>query len=138
MLGHVPVRTYEDALDPSVRMPQRRAPLLEKDRYALLSGTGCELLPHLPGAQSWIPELLDERRHVLPLDSEEGQDRLAEREVLDSLRSPKRTNFRSGNPPHLFRVRAEEDVVPSLAEPRRHPLLERFRLALRTPCRQEI
>src|SRR6266540_1819999 len=56
---------------------------------------------------------------------ESGDERRPEGEVLDPLDSPLGVNLRSRDPPDLFRVRAEERVVETAAEVRRHPVLER-------------
>ena len=124
----VSVLPGHDSVDPIVRMLHGDAPLIEVDVDSGLPGAGCKRLPHLAWPESRIPELFDQRSYVFALQSQHRQNRLAEGEVLDSLRCPERPDLRSWDPPDLLRVRPEKGLVQTPPEARRHPLLEGVRV----------
>src|SRR5439155_24038081 len=132
----VAVLPQNDAADPTLGVLDRDAALVQVHRDPALLHAYGEGLPHLPWAEPRVPELLDQRRHVLATYPQDREHRLAEREVLDPLRRPERADLRAGNAPELLGVGAEERVVQTPPEARRHPFLERFGLRAAVPCRR--
>src|SRR5439155_25472430 len=130
VLRRVAVRADDDAGDVVVLALDRGDAMVQDDRDAELLDSLLEALPHLTRAEARVLELLDQRRDVLPAQAEDRHRRLPEREVLDPLRGPLRPDLRSGDPPDLLGVGAEEGVVEPAAEADRNPLLERLRLPL--------
>src|SRR5436309_874536 len=123
MLEDVSVLADDDALDSAVSVLQRGDAMVEAHRNSALLRARGERLPHLARAEARVAELFDQRRHVPPLESEDREDRLPEREVLDPLCCPQRADLRAWDAPYLFRVRTEEGVVEPSAEARGDPLL---------------
>ncbi len=88
-----------------------------------------EGLPHHARTEPRVFELFDERLDLLrpgfakPLE-EHARDRGEEREPFDALRGPLRPDAIARNPPDLFRVGLEEDVIEAAAEPVRDPVFE--------------
>src|SRR5829696_2102486 len=138
MLEGVAVLAQDDAAHAAVRVLYRDTPLVEVDPDSSLFVARGERLPHLSRTEAWIAELFDQRRDVLPLESEHGQHRLAEGEVLDPLRRPERPDLRPRDPPDLLRVGAEECLVETASKPRRHPILERLGVIIAMAGRPEI
>src|SRR5438874_4869958 len=138
MLVEVAVLAYDDARHQPVGVLHGNAAPLQMNRdRALLSVFG-ERLPHLAGPEAGIVELFDQRGHVVASEAENRHDRPAQREVLDPLRCPERTDLRPGNTPHLLGVGAEERIVQPASESRGHPFLERLRVVVPMSCRPEI
>ena len=77
MLVEVAVLLKDDASHSIVGVCYRDAALLQVNGDSVLLGVRRERIPHLPWAETWIPELFDERRHVLTPQAENRQDCLA-------------------------------------------------------------
>src|SRR2546423_13762446 len=97
-------------------MLDRNATLLQVDADAGFACPVGECFPHLSGAEAGVPKFLDQGRHVLLAKAKHRKHRLPEREVLDSLCRPQRSDLRARDSPDLLRVRPEERVVEAAAE----------------------
>src|SRR5438270_10859751 len=101
-------------------------------------------LPHLPGAEPRVPELVDQSGHDLAAAAgpAAGQQRAAQDnpqvETLDPLRRPIGGQLFGADAPHLFGVGLEEDAEQAPPELVADPILKRSRILDRLKARPGV
>ncbi len=123
-----PVVLHRHSDDGVVVVVDRQGAVMAMNGDAAVGHAGLERLPHLPGSEARVVELLDQRRRLPTSQVQRREQGLPEREVLDPLHSPLGVDLRAGHAPHLLRVRAEEHVVDAVAEVDGGEVLERLDL----------